>query len=353
MPETLKSYLLFQLMRRSTLPTVQFVCSYTQQHIRLDFISELPSELALHVISFLDVNSLCRSAQVSRCWRETIDGEPSIWRRRLLDDGLCRTEMEADGKLPDCQLEDRHRTALSPVTGHPYKRRYRRLYLLRANWNSGRARHLTFPAHGSNVVTCLHFDGRRIITGSDDNSVGVWDSATGALLRHMTGHEGGVWALAVCGDTVVSGSTDRSIRVWDIADGRCSHILWGHTSTVRCCKIIMPRRMPNGELCPRKPVIITGSRDATLRVWWLPSPRRDPPWMGMAAGNGGMVPMNLPQADPFLLYSWTGHTGSVRAVDGWGRWVVSGSYDSTVRVWDLLKGECRWRLGGHTQKVYS
>jgi WD40 repeat protein len=738
MPEPLKAYLLFQLMRRSTLPTAQFICSYTQQHIRLDFIAELPSELSLHVISFLDVNSLCRSAQVSKCWRETIDSEPSIWRKRLLDDGLCRTEMEADGKLPEDNLEEwekpeywymgggnskrimgdleanenniqerakshpipmlmtmasmdvheemnhdeqqvnanvdveptnmalppaqqqqqqqnnmlveplppaphqiqepmliqalngqiqavqqehtlgqqspmheiqpemhnpaqyepafelagtasqvagqhqltnetqpeeheqesfalddemqsevqtqdqveitapepemqvleqhelphemswpppapsvqahfnhpnegnananatnpivvedvapvqqqpvenaeaantpataalhpqipnyaefrtttlkeryanalaaaagktgllplpnsgddeaclkeldgdfldvtddeideedeendnddiqhtniyrrsssgrRQRsvkkeesnsqddlmvidedettitkatstnlqqqsnfTKLSLVTRHPYKRRYRRLYLLRANWYSGRARHLTFPAHGSNVVTCLHFDGRRIITGSDDNSVGVWDAATGALLRHMTGHEGGVWALAVCGDTVVSGSTDRSIRVWDIADGRCSHTLWGHTSTVRCCKIIMPRRMANGELCPRKPVIITGSRDATLRVWWLPSPRRDPPWTGMSTVNG-MALVNIPQADPFLLHSWTGHTGSVRAVDGWGRWVVSGSYDSTVRIWDLLKGECRWRLSGHTQKVYS
>ncbi|KAI9594286.1 hypothetical protein BDF19DRAFT_445482 [Syncephalis fuscata] len=235
---------------------------------------------------------------------------------------------------------------------HAYKRRYRRLFVLKSNWYKGKSRHLTFPAHGSSVVTCLHFDGRRIITGSDDFSVGVWDSATGTLLRHMTGHEGGVWALAVCGDTVVSGSTDRSLRVWDIADGRCTHILWGHTSTVRCCKIIMPRRMANGELCPRKPVVITGSRDMTVRVWWLPSPRRDPPWMGVTENNAaGQI--NTPQTDPYLLYAWPGHGNSVRAVDGWGRWIVSGSYDCTVRIWDLITGECRWRLLGHTQKVYS
>ncbi|RKP05238.1 hypothetical protein THASP1DRAFT_32923 [Thamnocephalis sphaerospora] len=153
----------------------------------------------------------------------------------------------------------------------------------------------------------------------------------GALLRRMIGHEGGVWTLAVCGDTVVSGNTDRAVRVCDVADGRCTHMLEGHTSTVRCCKIIMSRRMADGELCPSKPILVTGNRDTTLRVWWLPSPRRDPPWMGTTAAHVA-DPAVSPPADPYLLYVWSDHTGSVRAVDGWSRRVVSGSYDCTVRV---------------------
>jgi F-box and WD-40 domain protein CDC4 len=32
---------------------------------------------------------------------------------------------------------------------------------------------------------------------------------------------------------------------------------------------------------------------------------------------------------------------------------VSGSYDSTVRVWDIITGECKWVLADHTNKVYS
>ncbi|RKP05286.1 hypothetical protein THASP1DRAFT_32876 [Thamnocephalis sphaerospora] len=99
MPESLQTYLLFQLLRRTSLPSLQFVCSYTQQHIRRDFIAELPSELSLHVASFLNVRSLCRAAQVSKRWREIVDGESSLWRRRLLVDGLCDNDAEVDGNL--------------------------------------------------------------------------------------------------------------------------------------------------------------------------------------------------------------------------------------------------------------
>jgi F-box and WD-40 domain protein CDC4 len=49
----------------------------------------------------------------------------------------------------------------------------------------------------------------------------------------------------------------------------------------------------------------------------------------------------------------TGHSQSVRALSGAGNTLVSGSYDHTVRVWKISTGECRWRLQGHTAKVYS
>jgi len=39
------------------------------------------------------------------------------------------------------------------------------------------------------------------------------------------------------------------------------------------------------------------------------------------------------------------------AVDAQGRRAVSGSYDHTVRVWDLETGRCTATLGGHTNFV--
>lgn len=45
-----------------------------------------------------------------------------------------------------------------------------------------------------------------------------------------------------------------------------------------------------------------------------------------------------------------GHDHAIRALAAQGRTVVSGSFDCTVRVWDIINGTCKWVLIGHTQK---
>lgn len=54
----------------------------------------------------------------------------------------------------------------------------------------------------------------------------------------------------------------------------------GHTSTVRCLAIVKPEIVDveneagevTQELWPKRPLIVTGSRDHSLRVWTLPRP---------------------------------------------------------------------------------
>jgi F-box and WD-40 domain protein CDC4 len=58
----------------------------------------------------------------------------------------------------------------------------------------------------------------------------------------------------------------------------------------------------------------------------------------------------MPEDNPYHLLVLEGHTGAVRALDGYGRTCVSGSYDTTVRVWDLITGQCKHVFTGHDQK---
>ena len=73
--------------------------------------------------------------------------------------------------------------------------------------------------------------GRRIVSGSQDNTVRVWDAASGAELACLRGHDREVESVAFdrAGLRIVSGSRDKTVRVWDAASGAELACLRGHT----------------------------------------------------------------------------------------------------------------------------
>jgi F-box and WD-40 domain protein CDC4 len=211
-------------------------------------------------------------------------------------------------------------------------------------------RHIAICTHQRNGITCLQFDMEKILAGSgEDTYIDVYDIKTGALRKRLERHEGGVWALEFHGKTLVSCSTDHSVRVWDIEKGVCTQVFKGHTSTVRCLKILMPVRvgmMPDGqaEMVPKVPLIITGSRGSTLRVWKLPLSGDKPFTTGSSQNE---------LECPYFIRTLQGHHDSVRAIATYQDTLVSGSYDCSVRVWEISTGETKRCLQGRTQKVYS
>ncbi|GAA5906217.1 hypothetical protein JCM8208_000665 [Rhodotorula glutinis] len=255
-----------------------------------------------------------------------------------------------------------------PVHVKPaYKALYRRRVLTRHNWKSGTPNRTTFPSsvpvagapntnNGNHVVTCLQFDSDKVVSASDDNTISVFDMKTGTPRANLAGHIGGVWALQYSGNVLVSGSTDRTVRVWDLDTHECTHAFVGHTSTVRCLQIVEPENVnpdPHGPPIwePAFPLIVTGSRDFSLRVWKLPMPGKDRDYLPDLAELENEV--DPASRNPYHLRHLTGHTQAVRALAAKGDTLVSGSYDMDVRVWDVSTGRVRHILRGHTQKVYS
>ncbi|MCS7161473.1 MAG: WD40 repeat domain-containing protein, partial [Gemmatales bacterium] len=73
---------------------------------------------------------------------------------------------------------------------------------------------------GSVYSVAVTPDGKYVVSGSRDNTVRLWDLASGKEVRRFTGHTNWVLSVAVShdGKYVVSGSEDKTVRVWYIGD---------------------------------------------------------------------------------------------------------------------------------------
>ncbi len=287
LPPQLQSHVLLTFLRHSPLPVLRTLHSVLTPTLARDFLSLLPAELVSLILSYLSFADLARASRVSKTWRAIIDSDPVLW-RELLKTTKIWFGGNTENAFADAIFARRRRLG-TPLPNslplpHPYKMLFKSRHLTRTRWvQNQNPKRITFPAHGRSVVTCLIFSHGRIISASDDHSIHVYCPVTGTLVRSLDGHDGGVWALAATKNTLVSGSTDRTVRIWDLSTGRCTHVFGGHTSTVRCLAIVKPEwidvQNENGtttrEKWPKRPLIVTGSRDHSLRVWTLPRPGDD------------------------------------------------------------------------------
>ena len=105
-------------------------------------------------------------------------------------------------------------------------------------------------------------DGRHVVSNSHDNTLRLWEVASGAS-RVLGGHGDGVTAAAFSADGrhLVSGSHEGTLRLWEIASGT-SGVLEGHGGWVNAVAF-----SPDGRH------IVSGSHDGTLRLWEVASGR--------------------------------------------------------------------------------
>lgn len=149
----------------------------------------------------------------------------------------------------------------------------------------------------SGGVLDLRMDENWIVSCSKDALINVYSRSTLTLHAVLEGHEGPVNAIGLEGGRVVSASGDGRMMLWDAASGRCERVFEGHERGLACIEF-------------KDDLILSGSNDCTIKLW--------------RASTGE------------CLHTFVGHTSLVRALcfDPKTGYVVSASYDRSVRVWE-------------------
>mgnify|MGYP002629194182 CR=1 FL=1 len=160
-------------------------------------------------------------------------------------------------------------------------------------------------------------DGSRIISGSQDNTIRLWDAEGGQLLKSFRGHDGAVRTVAFAENdqVILSGSHDNSIRKWNISEYEEIRVLQGQVLEGHVDAILSAGFSPDGER------IVTASRDRTARTWETFTGQ---PLKVFAEGHS------------FLASSAAFFSG--------GKRLATGAVDNTVRIWDVDSGTQLVRL---------
>jgi len=162
-------------------------------------------------------------------------------------------------------------------------------------------------------------DGLWLASSSGDRTIKIWDVASGTEVQTLTGHTNGIFSVSwyPYGGYLASGAIDRTVRIWDIASGSEVAIMDGHTGWVGCVSW-----SPDGFW------LASASDDTTTKVWYV--------------GDWSLF-YTLRHPDNIRWVDWSPDSTQLAT--------AGGGFDRRVRIWDVASEQTLITLSGYSAPV--
>ena len=226
-------------------------------------------------------------------------------------------------------------------------------------WDAATGREIRSFTGDNDVVYAVAFspDGKYVLSGSGNSTIKLWEVTAGKEIKVFPGPAKDDLVLAVAfspdGRYFLSGGSDTNLKLWDIATGREIRTFTGHVGWISSVAF-----SPDGRYA------LSGSWDNTLKLWDIATGREIRSFVGQkgvdktsraVAKDGTPVPPVIQAAADKMAWGMKSFAGRVSSVafSPDGGYALSGSWGSTITLWDVATGREARTFAGHKERVNS
>lgn len=201
-------------------------------------------------------------------------------------------------------------------------------------------------AHTARVAAIdFHVTGKYFATASFDSTWKLWDYEKRTELLHQEGHAKAVYGCRFHpdGSLLATSGLDSVSRVWDLRSGRSIAVFGDHTQG-----IYSSDWLPNGHH------LATAGGDGAVKIWDL---RKGESVLFSIPAHSKLVSgvrfMQRCETSPLSVQVGDENDENSKALDASGTFLVTSSYDRTVKVWSADNWIQLTTLAGHIDKVMA
>jgi glucose repression regulatory protein TUP1 len=214
-------------------------------------------------------------------------------------------------------------------------------------------------------AVCFSPNDDKIVTGSEDSKIVLWDLETQEKITDFAGHTHEIYSIDYSprGDLIASGSGDKTIKLWNVNTLERVHTFGSRHD--------LNDGMTAVHFSPDGRLLYAGSLDKTIRVWDLETQQMIRQMHGhensiysISISNDGKRISSASLDKTIKVWDANngteelecqGHKDYVLSVDfsPCGNWIVSGSRDKTVKIWDSSTGTTQSTLSLHSNSIIS